>query len=132
MTARIAYGLAVFGLMAAGTLGSRAWAADAAHPYSNIDHSVDAGNDTGDSQVDRLNQQQLDQAGSGSGGGGTGTNGQWRRPSQGGYAGQGYGAARAVPGYYAPPPYVAAVGPYGWHRRWWWRHHWVRVAPLYP
>jgi hypothetical protein len=38
-----------------------AWAADAAHPYSNIDHSNDAGNDTGDSQVESLNQQQLNE-----------------------------------------------------------------------
>ena len=37
-------------------------AANAAHPYSNIDRRVDAGNDTGDSQVDRLNQAQLRQA----------------------------------------------------------------------
>lgn len=29
------------------------------HPYSNIDPRWDAGNDTGDSMVDRLNQQQL-------------------------------------------------------------------------
>ncbi len=35
--------------------------ADARHPYSNIDHSVDAGNDTGDLQVDILNEQQLNE-----------------------------------------------------------------------
>ena len=35
--------------------------ADADHPYSNIDRSNDAGNDTGDSQVDRLNAQQLNE-----------------------------------------------------------------------
>ena len=35
------------------------WAANANHPYSNVDHRVDAGNNTGDAQVDRLNQAQL-------------------------------------------------------------------------
>lgn len=35
--------------------------ADAAHPYSNVDHRNDAGNDTGDAEVDRLNAQQLDE-----------------------------------------------------------------------
>ena len=37
-------------------------AANATHPYSNIDRRVDAGNDTGDSRVDQLNQAQLGQA----------------------------------------------------------------------
>ena len=36
-----------------------ALAANARNPYGNIDPRVDAGNDTGDSQVDRLNQSQL-------------------------------------------------------------------------
>ncbi len=36
-----------------------AFAANARNPYGNIDRRVDAGNDTGDSQVDRLNAQQL-------------------------------------------------------------------------
>ena len=40
-----------------------AQAANAGHPYSNIDRRVDAGNNTGDSQVDRLNQAQLDSNG---------------------------------------------------------------------
>jgi hypothetical protein len=35
-------------------------AADAAHPYSNVDPRVDAGNSTGDDQVDILNQAELD------------------------------------------------------------------------
>jgi hypothetical protein len=35
-------------------------AADAASPYKNVDHRTDAGNDTGDSQVDKLNETQLD------------------------------------------------------------------------
>ena len=38
-------------------------AANARHPYENIDHRVDRGNDTGDSQVERLNQAQLNQTG---------------------------------------------------------------------
>jgi hypothetical protein len=41
-----------------------AHAADAEHPYSNIDHRYDAGNNTGDSQVDRLNEAQLESNGS--------------------------------------------------------------------
>ena len=45
-------------------------AANARHPYQNIDRRVDAGNPTGDNMVDRLNQQQLDAArGLGSSGG---------------------------------------------------------------
>ncbi len=76
--------------------------ADANNPYGNVDHSNDAGNDTGDSQVDRLNEQQLNQ--------------NYRgpyyigrppppgvRPPPGpppGLRAPGY----APPGYYAPPP----------------------------
>lgn len=37
-----------------------AQAANARKPYANIDRSNDKGNDTGDSQVDRLNDMQLD------------------------------------------------------------------------
>lgn len=37
-----------------------AQAANARKPYANIDRSNDRGNDTGDSQVDRLNDMQLD------------------------------------------------------------------------
>ena len=40
-----------------------AMAADAAHPFVNIDRSVDAGNSTGNFQTERLNQEQLDAAG---------------------------------------------------------------------
>lgn len=36
-------------------------AANARNPYQNVDHRNDAGNDTGDSQVDQLNSQQLDE-----------------------------------------------------------------------
>ena len=39
-----------------------ALAANARHPYSNIDRRLDHGGDTGDSQVEKLNQQQLDAA----------------------------------------------------------------------
>ncbi len=35
-------------------------AANADNPYGNVDHRNDAGNDTGDSQTDRLNAGQLD------------------------------------------------------------------------
>ena len=40
-------------------LPAAALAADAAHPYSNVNRRVDAGNNTGDAQVDGLNQAQL-------------------------------------------------------------------------
>jgi hypothetical protein len=36
------------------------YAANASAPYANVDHRNDAGNDTGDSQVDKLNDMQLD------------------------------------------------------------------------
>ncbi len=36
-------------------------AAHAGAPYSNVDHSNDAGNDTGDSRVDSLNNNQLNE-----------------------------------------------------------------------
>ena len=38
------------------------WAANAKHPYSNVDKRLDKGGDTGDAKVDALNQQQLDAA----------------------------------------------------------------------
>lgn len=38
-----------------------AMAANAKMPYKNIDRSNDAGNNTGDSEVDKLNSAQLDQ-----------------------------------------------------------------------
>jgi hypothetical protein len=34
-------------------------AADARKPYANVDKKVDAGNDTGDSSVDKLNEMEL-------------------------------------------------------------------------
>ena len=34
----------------------------ARHPYRNVNHANDAGNRKGDSETDKLNQQQLDQA----------------------------------------------------------------------
>jgi hypothetical protein len=40
---------------------SYAHAANANNPYGNVDHSNDMGNDTGDSQVEGLNAQQLDE-----------------------------------------------------------------------
>ncbi len=35
--------------------------ANSRHPYRNVDRRNDAGNDTGDSQIERLNEGQLDQ-----------------------------------------------------------------------
>jgi hypothetical protein len=40
-----------------------AHAADWRHPYANIDHRVDAGNNTGDWEVPALNAAQLNRAG---------------------------------------------------------------------
>jgi hypothetical protein len=38
-----------------------AFAAHAGAPYTNVDHRNDAGNDTGDSRVESLNAQQLNE-----------------------------------------------------------------------
>ena len=51
--------LAVIGVGLALAAPPAAWAANANNPYSNVDRRVDAGNNTGDAQVDRLNQAQL-------------------------------------------------------------------------
>jgi hypothetical protein len=40
---------------------AKVMAAHAGAPYTNVDHRNDAGNDTGDSQVDALNAAQLNQ-----------------------------------------------------------------------
>ena len=71
-----------------------AWAANARNPYGNVDPRNDAGNDTGDAQVDRLNQQQLNR-------------GPYVRPA---YPPPGYYAR--PPAYYAPPPVYYAPRPY--------------------
>jgi hypothetical protein len=44
-----------------GTAPAAVRAANADHPYENIDRSNDAGNDTGDSRVETLNKGQLDE-----------------------------------------------------------------------
>jgi hypothetical protein len=134
----IGTGMAVAALLAFS--GPRAFAADAAHPYSNVNHSVDAGNDTGDSQVDQLNQQQLQKNGQSYQGGGSGQG--WSGQSgagasggrvQPGYA-QGYGARPAYygyPRYVYPYPYPAyAYAGYPWRPWPWWRRR-VWVGPGY-
>ncbi len=45
--------------LAAGASTRPALAAHAGAPYANVDHRNDAGNDTGDAQVDQLNAAQL-------------------------------------------------------------------------
>jgi hypothetical protein len=40
-------------------VASPVFAANARHPYQNVDRRVDQGGPTGDDQVERLNQQQL-------------------------------------------------------------------------
>jgi len=62
-----------------GSVATPVFAANARHPYQNIDRRVDKGGPTGDDQVDRLNQQQL-----GGGGGGLGSSGAGMQ-GQGGY-----------------------------------------------
>ena len=99
-------------------------AANANNPYSNVDHRIDAGNNTGDAQVEQLNQAQLN---------GTGLPpprvgaGQAARPVAGppGYAATTYPAAGypaapvyAAPryGYYPAPAYVVVPRPYYYAR----------------
>ena len=53
---------AIAATLAGGALAPAAFAANARHPYRNVNHANDAGNRTGDAATDRLNQQQLDQA----------------------------------------------------------------------
>ncbi len=54
--------LAALALVAApALLPSVAHAAHAGAPYKNVNKKNDAGNDTGDSEVDKLNEQQLNQ-----------------------------------------------------------------------
>ena len=43
----------------AGMTAPASFAASADHPYSNVDHRQDAGNDTGDHRVGTLNEGQL-------------------------------------------------------------------------
>lgn len=47
--------------LASGSVLQPAFAAHAGSPYKNVDRRNDAGNDTGDSQVDQLNAAQLNQ-----------------------------------------------------------------------
>ena len=47
--------------LASGAALHPAYAAHAGAPYANVDKRNDAGNDTGDSQVDQLNAAQLNQ-----------------------------------------------------------------------
>ncbi len=56
MSKMLAFSVIVAGLAFGPQIGH---AADAASPYKNINHQNDAGNDTGDSQVDKLNDMQL-------------------------------------------------------------------------
>ena len=94
-------------------------AANANHPYSNIDPRVDAGNDTGDARVDQLNQAQLGGAGEARRPAyGSGYPQAYARPGAYGYAGQArayYPPTYYPPAYYAPPAYyrppVAVVPP---------------------
>jgi len=91
MPARLLFAVFVLGLGA-----SPALAANARNPYRNVNPRVDAGNDTGDAQVEELNRQQLDQSYYG------------RAPGPY-YAPQPYDPA---PGYYPPPPYYYPPTPY--------------------
>jgi len=135
MKAAIGTGL-VAGLLALGGAIPGARAADAAHPYSNVNHAVDAGNDTGDSQTDQLNEQQLQKNAPSGANGGAATPGggspAWRAgdPANGAPP----GAARPY-GYPYPPPYGYRA-PYAYPpfyvRPWPWRRRRVWVGPRYP
>jgi hypothetical protein len=48
-------------LVLPGLVSQAAYAANAKTPYANVNHKNDAGNDTGDAQVDKLNEMQLNQ-----------------------------------------------------------------------
>jgi hypothetical protein len=63
MTVTLAYASAFALVMGIGYLlmPMQALAAHAGAPYTNVDHSNDIGNDTGDSRVDSLNSGQLNQ-----------------------------------------------------------------------
>jgi hypothetical protein len=63
MTKTIAYASAFALMVGTGYLLAPipAHAAHAGAPYSNVDHSNDLGNDTGDSRVDKLNSNQLNE-----------------------------------------------------------------------
>jgi hypothetical protein len=63
MQKTIAYAAAIALVAASGALlsPSPAQAAHAGEPYTNVDHSNDLGNDTGDSRVDGLNSSQLNE-----------------------------------------------------------------------
>ena len=51
----------IAGLAASGAVAPAAFAANAKHPHSHVNHKNDAGNSTGDAETARLNQQQLQQ-----------------------------------------------------------------------
>ena len=84
----------------AATVSMPAHAANARHPYSNIDRRNDAGNDTGNAETERLNSLQL------------------RGGQAPGYPAQPYPAqpypGAPYPGYWGPPPsaYYAPPGLY--------------------
>ena len=62
MTIRCTWSIAAslaLGLGAA-SLSVAAHAANSKTPYANVHHANDAGNNTGDAEVEKLNQQQLD------------------------------------------------------------------------
>ena len=85
------------------------WAANARNPYSNVNHANDAGNNTGDSQVDALNQAQLSQPG---------RRAALATPMSAPYAytAPAYVYAYPPPVYYSVPVYVRPWRPYyyGW------------------
>jgi len=87
--------LAIFALA---LCASPSLAANARHPHQNINPRVDAGNDTGDAQVEELNRRQLDENYYGYG-----------RSPEPYYAPQRHYPA---PGYYPPPPDYVQPPPY--------------------
>ncbi len=61
MTARLLLSAMTLAIAATASMAPVAQAANADNPYGNVDKRNDKGNDTGDSQVDKLNSGQLNQ-----------------------------------------------------------------------
>ena len=126
-------------------LPAAAMAADAAHPYANVNRRVDAGNSTGDAQVEGLNQAQLNGgqprlAANRAGSPGLSRPGQANpyypyapppdgqaRPATAAYPAPAYAGA---PYAYLPPAYVAA--PFFYPRPFFYPAPFFYPSPFYP
>ena len=114
-------------------LPAAAMAADAAHPYANVNRRVDAGNSTGDTQVEGLNQAQLNGGQPRLAANGAGILG-FSRPGQANpyypYAPPPDGQARPATAAYPAPAYVAA--PFFYSRPFFYPAPFFYPRPFYP